>query len=71
MKAQETVPLDWQISSLRLLHTLMQDEPMRELRPVQDNPNLAVAVDGNNPNREGNISPARGRVYFVGTKEAR
>ncbi|PWA66916.1 reverse transcriptase domain-containing protein [Artemisia annua] len=43
----------------------------RAQRPVQDNSNLAVAVDRSDTNRGGNISPARGRAYVLGTKEAR
>ncbi|PWA60669.1 reverse transcriptase domain-containing protein [Artemisia annua] len=42
----------------------------RAQRPMQDNSNLAIAVDGSDTNRGGNISPARGRAYFLGTKEA-
>lgn len=39
-------------------------------RQVLDNPTLAVMLEANNPNHGGNVSPPRGRAYYLGTKEA-
>ncbi|PWA40380.1 zinc finger, CCHC-type, Retrotransposon gag domain protein [Artemisia annua] len=47
-----------------------RDQDQQDKRQ-RENSNLAVAVDGIDTNRGGNISPARGRAYFLSTKEAR
>ena len=43
----------------------------RAPRQVLDNPTLAVMLEENNPNRGYNVSPPRGRAYYLGAKEAR